>query len=207
MPESAWKMPCIRRLVGLGSLLVRFCFPRHLEHELDLSTLIAHGLMAPNKVILCKFFAQGSYRNRGSYNFIHKGNSPQAPADSRAKIPCKFLPRPGGCQNGSCLYLHAIKMSDLSPNDPSTHFAPPPQNPQSEQHKDEEGISRYEPGGFHPVRFHEIYDNQYMVIGKLGWGRYSTVWLVQDIYITLVSLLLPPQPVPNTILATKKSTQ
>lgn len=35
-------------------------------------------------------------------------SSPQAPPDSRARIPCKFLSRPGGCQNGSCPYLHAV---------------------------------------------------------------------------------------------------
>ncbi len=39
-----------------------------------------------------------------------------------------------------------------------------PQNRKPEQHKDEEeGISRYQPGGFHPVHINEIFNNQYIV--------------------------------------------
>jgi serine/threonine-protein kinase SRPK3 len=59
---------------------------------------------------------------------------------------------------------------------------PPPQkNPLFEQRKDdEEGIERYQPGGFHPVYLGEIYKSKYRVLQKLGCGRYSTVWLVKD---------------------------
>lgn len=39
---------------------------------------------------------------------------------------------------------------------------------------------RYEPGGYHQILPGEIYNQQYKVIRKLGWGIYSTVWLVQD---------------------------
>ncbi|KAF2176024.1 hypothetical protein K469DRAFT_682817 [Zopfia rhizophila CBS 207.26] len=35
-------------------------------------------------------------------------SSPQPPSDSRARVLCKFLSRPGGCQNGSCPYLNAV---------------------------------------------------------------------------------------------------
>ena len=35
-------------------------------------------------------------------------SSPQAPSDSRARVLYKFLSLPGGCQNGSCLYLYAV---------------------------------------------------------------------------------------------------
>jgi serine/threonine-protein kinase SRPK3 len=40
---------------------------------------------------------------------------------------------------------------------------------------------RYVTGGFHPVTLGETYNNRYLVLGKLGFGRYSTVWLSQDI--------------------------
>ncbi|TDL23733.1 kinase-like protein [Rickenella mellea] len=39
---------------------------------------------------------------------------------------------------------------------------------------------RYEPGGYHLVLPNEFYDRRYQVVRKLGSGRYSTVWLVQD---------------------------
>ncbi|PMD58532.1 kinase-like protein [Hyaloscypha bicolor E] len=59
----------------------------------------------------------------------------------------------------------------------------PPQNPQSQHPKDkEEGISCYKPDGFHPVRISEIFNNSYIVIRKLGRGRCSSIWLVQDFF-------------------------
>ncbi|CAG8972541.1 hypothetical protein HYALB_00001233 [Hymenoscyphus albidus] len=44
----------------------------------------------------------------------------------------------------------------------------------------EEGEIRYHKGGFHPVRLGEIYNSKYKVLRKLGYGRYSTVWLVKN---------------------------
>lgn len=36
-------------------------------------------------------------------------------------------------------------------------------------------------GGYHPVRLGEKFKNgRYVVLRKLGWGHFSTVWLVQD---------------------------
>ncbi|POR39226.1 Serine/threonine-protein kinase SRPK [Tolypocladium paradoxum] len=48
-------------------------------------------------------------------------------------------------------------------------------------HLYEESIDRYVPEGFHPVRIGEVYNSRYKVLRKLGWGEYSTVWLVQDL--------------------------
>lgn len=45
----------------------------------------------------------------------------------------------------------------------------------------EESISRYCPGGYHPVRLQDVFNDRYVVVSKLGYGRYSTVWLVHDI--------------------------
>ncbi|RDA96126.1 hypothetical protein CP533_1750 [Ophiocordyceps camponoti-saundersi (nom. inval.)] len=42
----------------------------------------------------------------------------------------------------------------------------------------EESMARYCPGGYHPVRIGDVFDNgKYQVINKLGYGVYSTVWL------------------------------
>lgn len=39
----------------------------------------------------------------------------------------------------------------------------------------------YGPGLLHPVQLGEVYHNRYKVLRKLGYGKYSTVWLVKDI--------------------------
>ena len=47
----------------------------------------------------------------------------------------------------------------------------------------------YKPGGYHPVHVGEVYLDRYMVIQKLGWGHFSTVWLTKDIkFDTYVAL-------------------
>eukprot|EP01063_Lacrimia_lanifica_P039682 TRINITY_DN877_c1_g2_i1.p1 TRINITY_DN877_c1_g2~~TRINITY_DN877_c1_g2_i1.p1 ORF type:complete len:874 (+),score=301.60 TRINITY_DN877_c1_g2_i1:80-2701(+) len=43
---------------------------------------------------------------------------------------------------------------------------------------DQEAEEDYCPGGYHRVKPHDTY-NQYQVIAKLGWGQFSTVWLVR----------------------------
>lgn len=45
----------------------------------------------------------------------------------------------------------------------------------------EEGRDAYRPGGFHPVYIGDVYANKYEVMSKIGYGRYSTVWLVKDL--------------------------
>ena len=44
----------------------------------------------------------------------------------------------------------------------------------------DEGEEGYRPGGYHPVNVGERYNSRYTVIKKLGWGHFSTVWMVQD---------------------------
>lgn len=45
----------------------------------------------------------------------------------------------------------------------------------------QEDISKYNPGGFHPVCLGDTFkDGRYQVHHKLGWGGYSTVWLAKD---------------------------
>ncbi|KAG7110757.1 Serine/threonine-protein kinase SRPK like [Verticillium longisporum] len=42
----------------------------------------------------------------------------------------------------------------------------------------EENLARYCPGGYHPVRIGDIFNNgKYKIVSKLGYGVYSTVWL------------------------------
>ncbi|KAI8101744.1 hypothetical protein M9434_006811 [Picochlorum sp. BPE23] len=46
---------------------------------------------------------------------------------------------------------------------------------------EEENESDYRKGGYHPVYIGETFKNgRYTVLHKLGWGHFSTVWLVAD---------------------------
>ncbi|MCJ1391749.1 hypothetical protein MMC18_004614 [Xylographa bjoerkii] len=45
---------------------------------------------------------------------------------------------------------------------------------------EEETSPDYDPKHFYPVRIGQTFNNRYHVLGKLGAGGYSTVWLVED---------------------------
>lgn len=54
---------------------------------------------------------------------------------------------------------------------------------------DEEGARDYHPGGYHPVALGDLFLNRYLVVQKLGWGHFSTVWLCKDqLHDTYVAL-------------------
>jgi serine/threonine-protein kinase SRPK3 len=42
---------------------------------------------------------------------------------------------------------------------------------------EEENLPWYKPDQFYPVRTGDVFRSQYRVVGKLGYGAYSTVWL------------------------------
>ncbi|KAJ5626710.1 hypothetical protein N7528_004137 [Penicillium herquei] len=45
----------------------------------------------------------------------------------------------------------------------------------------QESLSRYQPGGYHPVTLGDSFkDDRYKIHHKLGWGGFSTVWLAKD---------------------------
>lgn len=44
-----------------------------------------------------------------------------------------------------------------------------------------EDAEDYKRGGYHPVKIGEKYHSgKYTVLRKLGWGHFSTVWLVMN---------------------------
>ena len=52
---------------------------------------------------------------------------------------------------------------------------------QSIMTEDEEDWEDYVKGGYHPVRIGDSFsDGRYIVVRKLGWGHFSTVWLAKD---------------------------
>ncbi|KAH7910093.1 kinase-like domain-containing protein [Hygrophoropsis aurantiaca] len=46
---------------------------------------------------------------------------------------------------------------------------------------DLENTNYYRTGGYHPVHIGDIMHGRYRVVNKLGYGAYSTVWLVRDL--------------------------
>jgi hypothetical protein len=54
---------------------------------------------------------------------------------------------------------------------------------------EDEGVPDYKIGGYHCMHVGEVMVNRYVIIQKLGWGHFSTVWLAKDIkYETYVAL-------------------
>mmetsp|Transcript_5964 Transcript_5964/g.8953 ORF Transcript_5964/g.8953 Transcript_5964/m.8953 type:complete len:975 (+) Transcript_5964:803-3727(+) len=55
-------------------------------------------------------------------------------------------------------------------------------NESAEDYSDDEdeGEDGYRVGGYHRVKVGEVYNQRYVVIKKLGWGHFSTVWMVKD---------------------------
>lgn len=43
-----------------------------------------------------------------------------------------------------------------------------------------EDLTRYEPGGYHPIEIGGTLHNRYRVVNKLGHGTFSTAWLARD---------------------------
>lgn len=60
--------------------------------------------------------------------------------------------------------------------------------------EDEEDWEDYCKGGYHPVHIGDAFsDGRYVVVRKLGWGHFSTVWLAKDTRYVYDIHLNPPQ--------------
>lgn len=65
----------------------------------------------------------------------------------------------------------------------------------------EENISSYCEGGFHPVQLGDHFKGgRYEVVHKLGWGGFSTAWLAKD--KTFVALTWKAETYSNRLVAT-----
>ena len=52
---------------------------------------------------------------------------------------------------------------------------------EEEDASEDEGTEGYRKGGYHPVKPGDLFKSgRYSVVRKLGWGHFSTVWLVSD---------------------------
>eukprot|EP00201_Polytomella_parva_P015931 CAMPEP_0175070112 /NCGR_PEP_ID=MMETSP0052_2-20121109/18542_1 /TAXON_ID=51329 ORGANISM="Polytomella parva, Strain SAG 63-3" /NCGR_SAMPLE_ID=MMETSP0052_2 /ASSEMBLY_ACC=CAM_ASM_000194 /LENGTH=283 /DNA_ID=CAMNT_0016337207 /DNA_START=60 /DNA_END=911 /DNA_ORIENTATION=- len=92
-----------------------------------------------------------------------KSDGKQQPPVSKSKGPTLVKSKYGGNKNSN-------KVNDkheacLTPSDDDSN---------------EESPSDYKKGGYHPVKIGDKFKNRYTVLMKLGWGHFSTVWLVSD---------------------------
>ena len=53
---------------------------------------------------------------------------------------------------------------------------------------EEETLPGYCPKKYYPVRLGEIFEQRYQVVGKLGYGTTSTVWLAHDL-LSVIAIL------------------
>ena len=59
----------------------------------------------------------------------------------------------------------------------------------AENDSEDEGIEDYKEGGYHPVFVGECLIGRYVILQKLGWGHFSTVWMCRDLkYNTFVAI-------------------
>ena len=52
---------------------------------------------------------------------------------------------------------------------------------EEEGYSEDEGIEDYKKGGYHTVYVGEVLNDRYVILQKLGWGHFSTVWLARDV--------------------------
>ncbi|CEJ61570.1 Protein kinase dsk1 [Penicillium brasilianum] len=78
----------------------------------------------------------------------------------------------------------ATESSGAAPNSKTTGGSRSPSTSSGDEVEttaEEEDSEDYCKGGYHPVAVGETYNNgRYVVVRKLGWGHFSTVWLSRD---------------------------
>lgn len=49
------------------------------------------------------------------------------------------------------------------------------------EEEEQEDVTQYRRGGYHPIHLGDILHERYRVVRKIGWGHFSTVWLCRDL--------------------------
>ncbi|EER37654.1 serine/threonine protein kinase [Histoplasma capsulatum H143] len=50
---------------------------------------------------------------------------------------------------------------------------------------EEETLPTYKAEKYYPTRIGEIFNDRYQIVGKLGYGVTSTVWLCRDLHLDM----------------------
>lgn len=90
-----------------------------------------------------------------------------------------FVPKP--CRKRFCSTAVKSSLHDHKPDSPtsneSTIVYP---NVEYMHIEDVERLERYCPGGYHPTTIGDRLHDRYVIVHKLGFGGYSTIWLARD---------------------------
>ncbi|RIB05930.1 kinase-like domain-containing protein [Gigaspora rosea] len=98
-------------------------------------------------------------------------HSPMSPVLSPTS-PNKIYPHPLSTNS---------RQSANEENSTSSATSSAEEEPEKLLTEDEEDLEDYCKGGYHPVKIGDIFsEGRYVVIRKLGWGHFSTVWLAKD---------------------------
>ena len=82
-------------------------------------------------------------------------------------------------------HKHRLKQmheKEVSPHYSSSSETESESTSDSESESDREDESDYKQGGYYRVRLNQIIHNRYRIVRKLGYGYFSTVWLVQSLH-------------------------
>lgn len=107
------------------------------------------------------------------------------PEEVRSSLVASTLPLPTSASDAPTPYPSSVS----SPNAPTPPSSPPDEFDRglslsfqsSLGCSEAEPVEDYRPGGFHPVHFGDLlHHEQYKIVGKLGFGSFSTAWLAKD---------------------------
>lgn len=104
----------------------------------------------------------------------------QKAANDETELPGKGIPHPlnthFGIDDIHDSAEHADQQGDLDDDDDSEDEEEDPKKLENEENKED-----YKKGGYHPAYIGESYkEGRYVLVRKLGWGHFSTVWLARD---------------------------
>lgn len=92
----------------------------------------------------------------------------------------------GATTNGEPFSAHTLREESQAYNRGERDFTPLKDKLgqsffEDQDSSEDEGMPDYKIGGYHPVHVGEILLDRYVIIQKLGWGHFSTVWLTKDL--------------------------
>lgn len=61
----------------------------------------------------------------------------------------------------------------------------------SDEPFEEEQLPLYSHDQFYPIHIGDVLDSKYKVLGKLGYGAHSTVWLCRNVRYKIARFLAP----------------